>query len=170
MYVAFNQLPPEARVWIYQASRPLTEAELAAVQPALAGFAAEWTSHGRTLHASAEFRHRQFLIVGLDEDVAGASGCSIDASVRFVGQLEQHLGLDLLEKSRMAFLQAGAVRLLQRGELKTAVATGSLEPDTLYFDNTLATKYELDTQWPRPAGQTWLTRYFGQEEKNRHPA
>ena len=170
MYVAFNQLPPEARVWIYQASRPLTEAELAAVQPALASFAAEWTSHGRTLHASAEFRHQQFLVIGLDEGMAGASGCSIDASVRFVGQLEQQLGLELLEKSRMAFLEAGVVRLLQRGELKAAVANDTLTPDTLYFDNTLATKQELDTRWPRPAGQTWLTRYFGQEEKNRQPA
>lgn len=170
MYVEFDQLPPQARVWIYQASRPLTESELAAVKPALHRFAVEWTSHGRTLHAAVEFRHQQFLVIGLDEGVAGASGCSIDASVRFVGQLEHQMGLELLEKSRMAFLQAGAVRLLTRGELKSTVAAGTLEPATLYFDNTLATKAELDTQWPRPAGQTWLARYFGQEEKNRHPA
>ena len=77
---------------------------------------------------------------------------------------------ELLEKSRMAFLQAGTVHLLQRGGLKDAVASGALEPDTLYFDNTLATKKELDTRWPQPAGQTWLTRYFGQEGKNRQPA
>ena len=60
MYVAFDQLPPESRVWIYQASRPLTEAEMTAVEPDLAHFAEDWTSHGRTLHAAAEFRHRQF--------------------------------------------------------------------------------------------------------------
>ena len=170
MYVTFNQLPPEARVWIYQANRPLVEAELAAVQSTLAHFAAEWTSHGRTLHAAAEFRHQQFLVIGLDEGVAGASGCSIDASVRFVAQLEQQLGLELLEKSQRAFLQAGTVHLLQRSGLKNAVASGALGPDTLYFDNTLATKKELDTRWPQPASQTWLTRYFGQEEKNRQPA
>ncbi len=170
MYVEFNQLPAQARVWIYQASRPLTEAELAAVKPALNQFSIAWTSHGRNLHAAAEFRHQQFLVIGLDEGVAGASGCSIDASVRFVAQLEEQLGMELLEKSRLAFLQDGAVRLLTRGELKAAVAAGTIGPDTLYFDNTLATKDELDTQWPRPAGQTWLARYFGQEEKNRQPA
>ena len=161
MYVAFDQLPPKARVWIYQASRPLTEAEITAVEPDLAHFAEDWTSHGRTLHAAAEFRHRQFLVIGLDEGVAGASGCSIDASVRFVAQLEQHLGVALLEKSRLAFVQDEAVHLLPRGELKAAVAAGTLAPATLYFDNTLATKNELDTQWPRPASQTWLARYFG---------
>ena len=166
MHVAFHQLPPDARVWIYQANRSLTDAEMTATLPALARFAEEWTSHGRSLLASAEFRHRQFLVVGLDEGVAGASGCSIDASVRFVAQLEQHLGVELLEKSRLAFLQAGAVRQLKRGELKAAVAAGTIGPDTFYFDNTLATNGELDTHWPRPASQTWLVRYFGQEEKN----
>lgn len=165
MYVAFDQLPPESRVWIYQASRPLAAAEIMSALPGLARFAEEWTSHGRTLHASAEFLHQQFLVVGLDEGIAGASGCSIDASVRFVAQLEQQLGVELLEKSRLAFLQAGTVRLLKRTELPAAVADGTLEPGTFYFDNTLGTKGELDTRWPRPAGDTWLARYFGQDAK-----
>jgi hypothetical protein len=165
MYVAFDQLPPEARVWIYQASRPLTEMELIAVLPTLGRFAEDWTSHGRSLLASAEFLHKQFLVVGLDEGVADASGCSIDASVRFVAQLEQHLGLELLDKSRLAFLH-GTVQTLKHTELKSAVAAGTIEPATFYFDNTVATKGELDTRWPRPAGETWLARYFRSEEKN----
>lgn len=166
MYIAFDQLPPHARVWIYQASRPLTETEVVTALPGLARFAEEWTSHGRTLHASAAFLHRHFLVVGLDEGMAGASGCSIDASVHFVAQLEQQLGIELLEKSRLAFLQGGEIWLLKRGDLKAAVAAGTLGPDTFYFDNTIATKSELDSIWPRPASQTWLARYFAQEEKN----
>ena len=166
MYVAFDQLPDTARVWIYQASRPLTSAETVSILPTLAQFGEEWTSHGRTLLASAAVLHQHFLVLGLDEAVAGASGCSIDASVRFVAQLEQHLGLELLEKSWLAFVQNGQVQLLDRRELKAAVASGTLGPDTLYFDNTLATKGELATHWPRPAAQTWLARYFGSVEKS----
>lgn len=165
MYVSFNQLPATARVWIYQASRPLTSDETISILPNLARFAEEWTSHGRSLRASAEVLHLRFLVLGLDEAVAGASGCSIDASVRFVAQLEQQLGLELLEKSRLAFMQSGAVQLLGRHELKAATASGTISPDTLYFDNTLATKGELDTHWPRPAGETWLARYFDAAEK-----
>jgi hypothetical protein len=157
MYVAFDHLPSRARVWIYQASRPLTEAELMDVLPRLAAFAEEWTSHGQQLAASAQFLHRQFLIIGLDEAVAGASGCSIDASVRFVRELEQHLGVDLLEKSRMAFLNDGQLR-----ELREAVAAGQITADTPYFNNTLTTKGELTASWPMPAGQTWLATYFKQ--------
>lgn len=171
MYVAFDQLPATARVWIYQASRPLTESEAVAVLPLLARFAEEWTSHGRALHASAEVLHRQFLVIGLDEGAAGgASGCSIDASVRFVAQLEAGLGLALLDKSHLAFVQQGQVRLLKHGELKAAVAAGTVEPATFYFDNTVATKGELDAHWPRPAGHTWLARYFGPGVKKQQPA
>ena len=168
MYISFDRLPPEARVWIYQASRPLTPDEIVAMLPSLARFADEWTSHGRTLHASAQFLHQHFLVIGLDEGVAGASGCSIDASVRFVSQLEKQLGVELLEKSHLAFLRDGAVELLKRSQLKAAVAAGTIGPETFYFDNTLATKGELDTKWPSPAGQTWLARYF-QPEKAEQP-
>jgi hypothetical protein len=160
MYVAFDHLPARARVWIYQASRPLSEEELMGLLPRFAAFAEEWTSHGRQLAASAQFLHRQFLIIGLDEEVAGASGCSIDASVRFVQELEQRLGLTLLEKSRMAFLAEGQLQLLNRRELRDAVAAGQITADTPYFNNTLSTKGELADGWPTPAGQTWLATYF----------
>ncbi|GAA4351623.1 hypothetical protein GCM10023185_10430 [Hymenobacter saemangeumensis] len=166
MYVAFDQLPDQARVWIYQASRPLAAEELIAVLPQLAQFAEEWTSHGRHLRASAEFLHRQFLVIGLDESLAGASGCSIDSSVHFVRQLEQQLGAQLLEKSHLGFLHEGKVWLLDRRELRAAIADGRVQPDTFYFDNTVATKGELAEKWPAPVEKTWLARYFtGQEKK-----
>jgi hypothetical protein len=160
MYVSFDNLPAHARVWIYQASRPLSEDELVRVLPRLAAFAEEWTSHGQQLAASAQFLHRQFLVLGLDEAVAGASGCSIDASVRFVRELEQALGVELLDKSRMAFLCAGELKLLNRRELRAAIAAGDITAATPYFNNTLATKAELAAHWPAPAGATWLGSFF----------
>ena len=160
MYVPFEELPASARVWIYQASRPLTESEEAAIQPLSSRFADEWTSHGRTLQASVAVLHHQFLVVGLDEAVAGASGCSIDASVRFLRELEEHLGVSLLEKSQLAFLIDDQVQLLDRRQLRAAIETGKLTPSTPYFDATVARKEGLQTLFPAPAGGTWLARYF----------
>jgi hypothetical protein len=160
MFVSFDHLPDSARIWIYQAGRPFSEAEVIGLQPALARFAEAWTSHGRTLQASATILHRQFLVIGLNEAVADASGCSIDASVRFVREVEQQLGVELLEKSRLAFLINGEVKQLGRLELKQAVAEGILTPETLYFDNTVARRGQLQQAWPAPAATTWLTKYF----------
>ncbi|GGG40635.1 hypothetical protein [Hymenobacter glacieicola] len=160
MYVPFNELPASARLWIYQANRPFTDAELVALEPALRKFAADWTSHGRTLAASAQILHRQFLVIGLNEAVADASGCSIDASVRFVRSIEEQLGLQLLDKSRLAFLAQEQLLLLDRRELRAAVTAGRVQATTLYFDNTISTVGQLRTAWPAPAASTWLARYF----------
>lgn len=160
MYIAFDQLSPRARVWIYQASRALTPEESVGCLPQLAQFAESWTSHGRDLLASGVILHQQFLVLGLDEGVAGASGCSIDASVNFLRGLERQLGLDLLDKSQLAFMDDGKVWQLDRREIGAAVADGRVAPDTFYFDNTLSVKEELMHRWPAPAGDTWLARYF----------
>ena len=163
---SFNQLPATARVWIYQASRPLTGAELAPANRLLTQFTADWTAHGQALRAGAAFFHQQFLVIGLDESQAGASGCSIDASVHFVQALERLLNVGLLEKSRLAFLIDGQVQLLDRRELRDAAASGTLSAESLYFDNTLTTKAQLAASWPRPAGQTWLRKYFAAVDSN----
>ncbi|PJJ48397.1 hypothetical protein [Hymenobacter chitinivorans] len=160
MFVPFSDLPASARIWIYQASRPFTSAEIAQVEPALQRFAAEWTSHGRNLEASAAILHHQFLVIGLNEAVADASGCSIDASVRFVRLVEEQLDLQLLEKSQLAFLIDGQVELVDRRVLRQAVAEGRLTPATLYFDNTVTDNAKLGQQWPAPAAMTWLAKYF----------
>ena len=166
MQVPFADLPPTARVWIYQAARLLTAAEQAAAGPLLTQFVAEWTSHGQALRAGAEFRYDHFLVIGLDEKVAGASGCSIDASVRFVRGLEERLGVGFLEKATLAFLRDERIQLVRHTNLRAAAAAGEVQNNTLYFDNTLTDKAKFDAVWPAPAGQTWLKKYFlGQEKK-----
>ncbi|MCB2380186.1 hypothetical protein LGH70_21505 [Hymenobacter sp. BT635] len=160
MFVPFSELPASARIWIYQASRPFTATELAQLEPELQRFAAEWTSHGRNLEASAVILHHQFLVIGLNEAVADASGCSIDASVRFVRLVEEQTGLQLLEKSQLAFLVDNQVQLIDRRQLREAIAAGRLTAQTPYFDNTVAENGQLRQAWPAPAATTWLAKYF----------
>ncbi|MER2997375.1 hypothetical protein [Pontibacter populi] len=160
MYIPFDELPPQARVWIYQASRPLAEAEQAALKPLLEQFAEDWSSHGTNLHASAELLHDQFLVLANNESATAASGCSIDKSVNFVRELEQQFNISFFDRTQLAFLRDGEVELVSMSELKNKVAAGDISRDTLYFD-TLVTNYgDLQAAWPRPAQQSWLSRYF----------
>ena len=82
--LSYDALPDHARLWVYPASRALSDEEVAALRPRLAAFAEAWTSHRCDLHAHADLWHGRFLVLGVDEAAAAASGCSIDASVRFV--------------------------------------------------------------------------------------
>ncbi|ARS37115.1 hypothetical protein [Pontibacter actiniarum] len=160
MYIPFSELPPQARLWIYQASRALTEAEQAEIKPLLERFATEWSSHGKGLQASAELLHDQFLVLANNEDETAASGCSIDKSVGFVRELEQRFNVSFFDRTQLAFLRDGEVSLVGMQELKGKVAAGEIDKDTLYFDTLVNNYGELQQAWPRPAGNSWLSRYF----------
>ncbi|MDX1602129.1 MAG: ABC transporter ATPase, partial [Salinimicrobium sediminis] len=96
MYVPFDTLPESSRVWIYQANRSFTDAELEEIEPKLQTFIQQWTAHGANLKASFEIKYKRFIILALDQKMNVATGCSIDESVRFIQQLEQDYNVDLL--------------------------------------------------------------------------
>lgn len=160
MYIPFDQLPPHARLWIYQANRPLTDAEQAEIKPILERFATEWSSHGTGLQASARLLHKQFLVLANNESATVASGCSIDASVNFVRELEARFGVSFFDRTRLAFLQGDEVKLVGMSELKEKVASGEIDENTLYFDTLVNNYGDLQEAWPRPARSSWLSRYF----------
>ncbi|MDX5419920.1 MAG: hypothetical protein LPK09_11945 [Hymenobacteraceae bacterium] len=160
MYIPFDQLPPHARLWIYQADRALTVAEQEEIKPLLERFATEWSSHGTGLQASARLLHNQFLVLANNESATAASGCSIDKSVSFVRELEQRFGVSFFDRTRLAFLQDDEVKLIGMSEIKGKVASGEIDENTLYFDTLVNNYGELQQAWPRPAGSSWLSRYF----------
>lgn len=160
MYVPFQQLPPHSRIWIYQANRPLTGNEVASVKPQLISFITEWTSHGQTLQASADILHNRFLVLANDEDVNSPSGCSIDASVRFVKQLEEVLGVSFFDRTQLAFLQQDTIDVVPFKEIKNKIKAGVIQSDSLYFDTLVTTSGQLQAAWPKPAKESWLAKYF----------
>ncbi|WP_347159962.1 hypothetical protein [Pontibacter chitinilyticus] len=160
MYIPFDELPQHARLWIYQADRPLTAAEQAEINPQLQRFAEEWSSHGKGLQASARLLHNQFLVLANNESATSASGCSIDKSVHFVRELEQQLNVSFFDRTRLAFLREGQVEVVPMQELKGKVAAGDIDKNTLYFDTLVHDYGELREAWPRPAGNSWLSKYF----------
>ena len=105
MLVDFNELPDNARIWIYQANRSFTDAEIDELQASVAEFLKEWTAHGSHLHAGFEIRYKRFIVIGLDQTNASASGCSIDASVRFIQSLEKKYNVELLDRMNVSFKQ-----------------------------------------------------------------
>ena len=82
MQIPFPSLPADARLWIFAAARPLTDAEQQRLLGLVDAFLDRWTAHNHPLTSARELRYGQFLFVAVDESSAGASGCSIDAMVR----------------------------------------------------------------------------------------
>ncbi|MFC5410819.1 hypothetical protein ACFPMF_15965 [Larkinella bovis] len=160
MWIPFEQLPDTARVWVYQSARPLTDAEVAAIETDLKPAVDGWAAHGTPLLGSAQLRNNRFLIVAVDEGHHLPSGCSIDSSVRWVRGIGQTLNADFFDRSAAFVTAEGAVETVALPQIKTAVTEGRITPDTPVFNTLVATKAELQNRWQIKAADSWLKRYF----------
>ena len=84
MYVPFENLPPESKVWIYQSNRKFTEEEWSAIETDLKAFIDSWSAHGTGLEASYLLKYYRFIILAVNQEVQIATVCSIDKSVEFI--------------------------------------------------------------------------------------
>lgn len=153
-----NDFAPESRVWVYTASRPLSDAEVRQAQDLLSQFVRQWTAHDRALKAAAEIFERQFVILMVDETQAGASGCSIDKSVHFLETLGQQLGVDLFERMRFAWVQGQTLEFADRTKLNANVQNAVIQDHTLMVNTLVQSKKDLQQQWLVPFAQSWHRR------------
>ena len=109
MIVPFEKLPETSRIWIYQADRAFTADEVRSVKEALDAFLSQWTAHGADLYAGYLMPYDRFIVIGLDQGAHAASGCSIDASVHFIQQLEARFGVVLLDRMNVTFKQGDQI-------------------------------------------------------------
>ena len=165
MYISFDQIAPDARLWVYQANRALTAAEATAVEVAMQPALANWAAHGHPLLASARIVDERFLLVAVDEGAGLPSGCSIDSSVNTVQAIGQQLSrgglpLDFMDRSVTYLDGDNTVQSLPLSALKQAFAEGTLTAETTVFNTLVKTKAEYMAAWNVPAAQTWLKRYI----------
>src|SRR6266566_5107558 len=110
MYIPFEQLPSHSQVWIYQADRSFSLEEEKTISESLNDFCLGWTAHGNPLQTSFKIEYNQFVILSVDESSAGASGCSIDGSVRTLKELGNQLHVDFFDRTKVAFLIDGNIQ------------------------------------------------------------
>jgi len=152
---------PDSRVWIYQSPRPFQMPEAQAIKTMFEDFVRDWNSHGTLVKGYAHLFYGQFIVLMADETATGVSGCSTDSSVRLIKAIEQRFGVPLFDRLLLAFRIKEKVQMVPLSGLSDALEHGDIERDTLYFNNTVANKAELETKWLIPLKDSWLaSRYL----------
>lgn len=154
------QISENSRIWIYQSNRPLTVEEQTEIQALLNQFTAQWHAHGEQLAALGEIRHDRFIILSVDEAQAGASGCSIDKSVNLMKEIEKQFNLDLFDRFNIAYREDGDIKIVNRATFEQLISSGKINDATLVFNNLVATRRELETNWQIPMKDSWHARVF----------
>ena len=158
---AFAQLPPDARLWIFTAARPLSDAERGRVLDEVDAFIDQWTAHGVRLTAGRDLRYDRFVFVAVDEHAAGVSGCSVDALVRRMQQLQVALGVELVNNAPVLYRSGEAIARVSRDEFSALADAGAVTLGTTVFDNTLTSIADLQAgRWEVRAADAWHGRAF----------
>jgi hypothetical protein len=159
--IPFDHLPSDARLWIFAAERPLSEEESSRVLAETDAFISQWSAHGVPLTAGRDLRFNQFVLVGVDERAAGVSGCSVDALVRRMQQLESVLGVELVNNGPVLYREGESIERVSRDRFSELAASGTVGPNTRVFDNTLSRVGDLHAgKWEVKAADAWHGRAF----------
>ena len=154
----YQILPNTARVWIYQSNQPFAEGVVPEVKSKIKAFVESWASHGRQLSAFGDLLHKRFIVLIVDENAAGASGCSIDSSVYFLKGLQAEYGVDLFDRMAFTFLDGDEVKTVPRAIFGQLYQEGKINDDTKVFDTLVSNKGDFEEKWIKPLGQSWHKR------------
>jgi hypothetical protein len=153
-YKHLNDLPDTSRVWVYPSTRVFTNDEAEQIAAMLDVFLFQWAAHGTKLMAKGHVLYNRFLVVMLDENQAGASGCSIDKLMHFVQGLEQKFNTSLTNRMMINYLDGEEIKDIHLNDIQ-----GKFTSQSKFFNHLVTTKSELENAWLTPITGSWLERY-----------
>ena len=166
MLAPFHTLPPTARIWIYQSSRVLTDAEQQLLLGELTDFISTWTAHQAGLKGSADIRHGLFVIIAVDEGHNHASGCSIDKSVHFMKEAGLKLGVDFFDRLTAACMNPdGTLVQFKASQIGALLENGTLKHEAAVFNNLINDIDSLNHSWMVPISRSWLSGLIPQKKQ-----
>ena len=149
MLTDFHTLPEEARIWVYASEKALTQNQQAYILNHISKHLKGWNAHKEPLTAGVTILENHFIIVGLDEDKNGASGCSIDTLQNTIQKIEKQLTLSLMNRLDVFYKIEDEILCIPSFKLESVA-----DKDTLFYDLTILTKSDLNT-YLKPISEGW---------------
>jgi len=159
MFVEFNSLSEEAKVWIYPSSRKFYPQEIDGLKEKLQGFIDGWKSEDADFKASFELKYNRFIIFSMEEG-STLTNADIDKQVAFILQLQQEYEVELLDKMNVCFKQGEFIQYKDVKEFKKLLKKKSVSVKTIVFDNLVQSKVELENYWEVPITESWYSRFL----------
>ena len=152
----FERLPDDARVWVYGADRRINGNAEKTLLGEVDNYLTDWKAHGMPLTAGRDWREARFLTIAVDQNQAGASGCSIDGLFRTLKSLEQKVGAGIVTSGLIFYRdKKGEIQAVSRDEFGEAGARGEVDADTEVFDLSVTTLGEWRARFSSRAGDSW---------------
>lgn len=159
MFVDFNSLSEESKVWIYPSSRKFYPQEIDGLNEKLQHFVENWKSDQPDFKASVVLKYQRFIIFSSEENTT-LTNADIDAQVAFILQLQQEYEVELLDKMNVCFKQGEYTQYKELKDFKKLIKNKAVTGKTIVFDNLVQTKGELENYWEVPITESWYGRFI----------
>lgn len=160
MYIPFENLPLESKIWVYQSNRKFSDEEFSEIEIATKSFVENWEAHNISLESSYLLKYNRFIIFAVNQEVQVATGCSIDKSVQFIQDLEKKYEVDLLDKMNVTFKNGEFVAHKSLLEFKKMAKDKAVTGATIVFNNLVNNIEEFNSSWEIAAEDSWHSRFF----------
>jgi hypothetical protein len=161
MHIPLSSLSSTSRVWTFLADRILTDIEQQQFLSSAETFLDTWAAHNIALNAGAEIRFGMLVIIAVDENIAGASGCSLDKLHQFIKLQEQAFTISFLDRMRVGYCtNDGEWNNVSLSEFLQLIKSGVVNEHTDTVNALCESLEQVRSSITLPATKTWLKRYF----------
>lgn len=156
-----NDYHPSSKIWIYTINPTLTEEQQLKISEELKTFCTQWTAHNRELRSFFKIFESRILILGVDEHLNPASGCSIDKSVHFLEDLEANYSIEVFNRMLFSYFDSNNKFItLAKNQFELALAENTINNDTLVLNNLALTVQEWNENGIIPFSKSWMMNFF----------
>tara|TARA_B100001287_G_C22612862_1_gene496021 strand:- start:355 stop:846 length:492 start_codon:yes stop_codon:yes gene_type:complete len=163
MYVNFNDLNKNSKVWVFQSSSKIPESLLDKISKDSKDFLDRLNSHGNSLNSSFKLVYNHFLIIAVENIKNEISGCSIDTIIRFVKNLELRYNLSFFDRFIIKYKEDNNIKATSLHEFKSICKTQKISNKITVFNNLVKNIDELENIWETNIQNSWLKRFLDDE-------
>lgn len=160
MFVDYNTIVEDAKVWVYPSSRKFYPTEIEEVEQKVKAFAEIWKAADHNFKVSYKFLYNRFIVFIADVSETTITNADIDASVSFILELQETYKVDLLDKMNICFKQGEFVQYKELKDLKKLIKNKAVTGKTIIFDNLVNNKEDFDNFWEILLEDSWYNRYL----------
>jgi hypothetical protein len=122
-------------------------------------FVGQWTAHSHQLAATFEIFRKRIILIRVDESGYGASGCSVDALMRFIREMEKKYGTTLLNRMLFCYKLDNSVFVSPASGTEVLLKKGVITENSIIYNTAVSNEEEL-RNWEQPLKDTWLKKFL----------
>ena len=160
MFVNFDEIPEDAKVWVYPSSRKFYTNEIPEIAEKIKKFVAEWKADDESFKASYQFLYNRFIVITADDITTPLKNSDIDDSVNFILSLQETYSVALLDRMNICFKQGEFVQYKDLKDFKKLLKNKALTGKSIIFDNLITNKQDFENFWEIPIEESRYSRFL----------